>query len=108
MLVPKMTVVRKEEGATAAASHLPSLTAGWLFRWFVGPSGSKQRNPNHWERLINYRKCPNYETNNCSDKCSNKRRRFLDIHSDSPNQMKQQMKQNAAESENRLTKNSNK
>ena len=25
-LVPKITVVRKEEGATAAASHLPSLT----------------------------------------------------------------------------------
>ena len=27
-LVPKIAVVRKEEGATAAASHLPSFTAG--------------------------------------------------------------------------------
>jgi hypothetical protein len=34
--------MRKEEGATVAA-HLPSLTAGRLFRWFVGPVGSKQR-----------------------------------------------------------------
>ena len=32
MLVPKIAVIRKEEGATAAASHLPSPwrnSAGW-------------------------------------------------------------------------------
>ena len=50
--------MRKEEGATVAASHLPSLSGP--LRWAV--QGSKQRNPNHRERLINYQKCPNYET----------------------------------------------
>jgi hypothetical protein len=60
MLVPKKAVLRKEEGATVAASHLPSLS--WPLRCFVGPSGSKQKHPTHWERLKNYQKCPNYET----------------------------------------------
>ena len=44
-----------------------------------------------------------YETKICSDKCSNKRRRFLDFQTDWPSKTDEQMKQkNAAESENRL------
>ena len=43
-LVPKIAVVRKEEGATAAASHLPSPTqrnsAGSLDCRFAGRTGS--------------------------------------------------------------------
>jgi hypothetical protein len=39
VLVPKIAVVRKEEGATAAASHLPSLwrnSAGWSHKGRTG------------------------------------------------------------------------
>ena len=36
VLVPKIAVIRKEEGATAAASHLPSLS-GQSRLSFVGP-----------------------------------------------------------------------
>ncbi len=38
-LVPKIAVVRKEEGATAAASHLPSLSGP--LRFVVGPVGQR-------------------------------------------------------------------
>ena len=39
VLVPKTNVIRKGEGATVAASHLPSLS--WLSRFFVtGRTGS--------------------------------------------------------------------
>jgi hypothetical protein len=48
-----------KEGATVAASPLTLQLAASMF---VRPFGSKQRNPNHRERLINYQKCPNYET----------------------------------------------
>jgi hypothetical protein len=49
--------MRKEEGATATASHLPSLS--WLSS---GRTGSVlQRTPILWERVINYRKCPTYD-----------------------------------------------
>ena len=59
-LVPKKAVLRKEEGATVAASHLPSLTAGCLIR----PDRQRSTTMSHqWERVINYRKCPTNETN---------------------------------------------
>ena len=58
VLVPKTNVIRKGEGATVAASHLPSLS--WLSS---GRTGSVlQRTPILWERVINYRKCPTNET----------------------------------------------
>ncbi len=38
-LVPKIAVIRKEEGATAAASHLPSLQRAASF--VVGPVGQR-------------------------------------------------------------------
>ncbi len=54
--------MRKEEGATAAASHLPSLS-GQLRLSFVGQDGQKtETSPNHWERLIKYLKCPKHDT----------------------------------------------
>ncbi len=51
--------MRKEEGATATASHLPSLS--WLLS---GRTGSVlPRTPTkQWERVINYLKCPTNET----------------------------------------------
>ena len=41
-LVPKIAVVRKEEGATAAASHLPPSAGSFVCR-LSGRTGSKQR-----------------------------------------------------------------
>ena len=52
--------MRKEEGATVAASPtFPQLAAS------SGRTGSvlPWKNPNHWETPINYRKCPTNETN---------------------------------------------
>ncbi len=69
VLVPKIAVIRKEEGATAAASHLPSPTqrnsAGSLDCRFAGRTGSvlPWSSPNHRENLINYPKCPTFDAN---------------------------------------------
>ena len=65
-LVPKKAVLRKEEGATVAATPY-LLLSGPLFRCFVGPSGSKQRCLQTWETFIKYQKSPNYETPAFSD-----------------------------------------
>jgi hypothetical protein len=62
VLVPKTAVIRKEEGATAAASHLPSLS--WLSRTVVcqaGPAAFSWKSPNHRETPINYLKCPTFD-----------------------------------------------
>ena len=59
-LVPKIAVVRKEEGATAAASHLPSLS-GQSRLSFCGPDGqrssmegSKTVGNSHYIPLMSY------------------------------------------------------
>ena len=63
MLVPEIAVVRKEEGATVAASHLPSPwrnSAGWFRK---GRTGSDS--PRRFilqERPIKYHKCPTFDT----------------------------------------------
>jgi hypothetical protein len=57
LLVPEMTVKEKEEGATAAASHLPSLS-GPCDCLSLGRTGRYQRSPNHREILIKYQKRP--------------------------------------------------
>ncbi len=66
VLVPKIAVIRKEVGATVAASHLPSPwqkqcgqsrlsgRTGSVLPW--KPSNLQRESP------INYHKCPNYET----------------------------------------------
>ena len=82
VLVPKIAVIRKEEGATAAASHLPSPwrnSAGCLIR----PDRQRfpWKNPNHRESLINYLKCPTNETP-----------AIFSLLFGPPKQMKQQMK----------------
>ena len=52
--------MRKEEGATATASHLPFLS--WPLRQ-AGPAAFyNELLPNQWERVIKYRKCPTNET----------------------------------------------
>ncbi len=62
-LVPKTTVIRKEEGATAVASHLPSPwrnSAGWFRKGRTG-----RVSPRRFilqERPIKYHKCPTFET----------------------------------------------
>ena len=88
--------MRKEEGATATASHLPFLS--WPLRQ-AGPAAFYNKLlPNQWERVIKYRKCPTNETWNVKRETWNvKRRRFSDIHSDwlsktdEPKQIKQRM-----------------
>ncbi len=45
-LVPKIAVVRKEEGATAAASHLPFLS-GQSRLSFCGPDGQRSTTNSH-------------------------------------------------------------
>ncbi len=55
--------MRKEEGATLAAT--PTFPhSGQLRLSSVGQDGQKtETSPNHWERLIKYLKCPKrYET----------------------------------------------
>ncbi len=69
-LVPKIAVVRKEEGATAAASHLPSPwrnSAGWSRKGRTGRDSPRRLTLQ--ESPIKYRKCPTFDS---------KRRRFLD------------------------------
>ncbi len=50
----------EKEGATVAATPLPFLS-GQLLRQ-AGPAAFYNELPKQWERVINYRKCPNYET----------------------------------------------
>ncbi len=67
-LVPKTAVIRKEEGATAAASHLPSPwrnSAGWFCKGRTGRDSPRRFILQ--ERPIKYHKCPTFDT---------KRRRF--------------------------------
>ena len=71
VLVPKIAVVRKEEGATAAASHLPSPrrnSAGWSRKGRTGRDSPRRFILQ--ERPIKYHKCPTFDT---------KRRRFLEF-----------------------------
>ena len=57
--------MKKEEGATVDSSAIfyPTFPqrAASSFRRAVG--SVLQQLPKQWERVINYRKCPNYETN---------------------------------------------
>ncbi len=59
--------MRKEEGATVAASHLPSPNkrCGQSRHLSLGRTGSvlPWSYPNHRENPINYQKCPTNETN---------------------------------------------
>ena len=50
--------MKKEEGATAAASHLPSLTQRAVRLLLSGRTGSQQRSLQTWETLIKYQKRP--------------------------------------------------
>ncbi len=62
-LVPKFAVVRKEEGATAAASHLPSPwrnSAGWSRKGRTGRDSPRRFFLQ--ERPIKYHKCPTFDT----------------------------------------------
>ncbi len=75
-LVPKIAVIRKEEGATAAAPHLPSPwrnSAGWSRKGRTGRD-SPRRYLILQERPIKYHKCPTF-----ASKRETKRRRFLDF-----------------------------
>jgi hypothetical protein len=54
--------MRKEEGATVAASHLPSLS--WLSRRQAGPAAFSTENLTLQEDPIKYRKCPTDEKRN--------------------------------------------
>jgi hypothetical protein len=59
-----------EDGATVAASHLPSAQLA-VSSSLVRPDRQRSTTMSQqWERVINYRKCPTNET---------KRRRFSDI-----------------------------
>jgi hypothetical protein len=93
-LVPKTTVIRKEEGATAAASHLPSLSGPLrYFRLQAGPAASPRKHSTLQESPIKYHKCPTFDA---------KRDFQTFILIGPPKQMKQMKQKNAAESENRL------
>ena len=62
-LVPKKAVLRKEEGATVAASHLPSLrrnSAGWSRKGRTGRDSPRRFILQ--ERPIKYHKCPTFDT----------------------------------------------
>ena len=50
--------MKKEEGATAAASHLPSLTQRAVRLLLSGRTGSQQRSLQTWDTLIKYQKRP--------------------------------------------------
>ena len=86
--------MKKEEGATAAASPTFPQYSGQLRFLSSGRTGSVlPRTPTkQWERVINYQKCPTNET----------KRRFLEIKLIGPPKQMKQTKQNAAESDNRL------
>ena len=64
MLVPKIAVIRKEEGATVAASHLllgETVRAG-LVR--AGWAAILHGDSTLWESPIKYHKCPTFDTPN--------------------------------------------
>ncbi len=103
LVVPKTTDKEKGEGATVAASHLPSPvanSAGSLDCRFAGRTGSvlPWKDPNSG-------KLPLTTTNVLPSFFDTKRRQSFQtfIFIDSPKQMKQMKLKDADESENRLT-----
>ena len=64
VLVPKTNSMRKEEGATVAATPYLLLSKTVRAVSTVGPDGQyTETSPNHWERLIKYHKCPTFDAN---------------------------------------------
>ena len=85
-LVPKTNSMRKEEGATVAATPYLLLSKTVRAVSTVGPDGQyTETSPNHWERLIKYYKCPTFDANRNAGDFHTKVFRFIFI--DSPKQM---------------------
>ena len=82
MLVPKIAVIRKEEGATAAASHLPSPwrnSAGWSREGRTG-----RDSPRRFHFMGKPHKIPQMSylryAERTNERTNEKRRRFSDFH----------------------------